>query len=62
LSKFKFHFFDPRISNKNKKAKLIESKQYKGQARKEIARQFGRMLSYPESKIDELINQNKPEK
>jgi len=47
---------------KNKKAKLIESKQYKGQARKEIARQFGRMLSYPESKIDELINQNKPEK
>jgi len=47
---------------KNKKAKLIESKQYKGQARKEIARQFGRMLSYPESKIDELINQSKPEK
>ena len=47
---------------KNKKAKLIELKQYKGQARKEIARQFGRMLSYPESKIDELINQNKPEK
>ena len=47
---------------KNKKAKLIESKQYKGQSREEIARQFGRMLSYPESKIDELINQNKPKK
>ncbi len=47
------------LALKNKKAELIESGQYKGIARKEIARKFGRMLSYPESKINELINENK---
>jgi uncharacterized protein YegL len=46
---------------KIKKAKLVASNQYTGQAREEIAQQFGAMLSYPKWKIDELINSNNSE-
>ena len=46
---------------KIKKAKLVESNQYTGQAREDIARQFGSMLSYPKWKIDELISNNNSE-
>ena len=43
---------------KVQKEQLIESNQYTDKARKEIARRFGEMLSYPEWKIDELISSN----
>ena len=43
---------------KTQKAQLVASNQYTSQAREEIARQFGAMLSYPERKIDELISKN----
>jgi len=43
---------------KIRKAQLVASNQYAGEAREEIARRFGAMLSYPEWKIDELISNN----
>ncbi|HJM09843.1 MAG: hypothetical protein QF674_07925 [Candidatus Marinimicrobia bacterium] len=43
---------------KIRKGQLVASNQYTGEARKEIARQFGAMLSYPEWKIDGLIGNN----
>ena len=41
------------------KAALIEAGKYAGQAREEIARRFGRLLSYPEAVIDDLLKQDK---
>ena len=46
---------------KIRKGQLVASNQYTGEARKEIARRFGAMLSYPEWKIDELISKNSSE-
>ncbi len=48
---------DKYLALKQKKAELIEAGEYKGKAREHIARSFGRLLSYPDSVIDEkLIN------
>ena len=41
---------------KTDKAQLIANDQYEGEAREEIARRFGRLLSYPEKVITDLIN------
>ena len=38
---------------------LVDAGDYKGAAREEIARRFGRLLSYPEAVIDELLQQDK---
>lgn len=38
------------------KAALVSAGHYEGQARKDIARRFGRLLSYPDTVIDELIS------
>jgi len=46
---------DEYLALKEKKRLLAESGDYSGQARKDIARVFGRMLSYPESTIEEKI-------
>ena len=46
---------------KTRKAQLVASNQYTGQAREEIARRFGAMLSYPEWKINQLIINNSSE-
>jgi hypothetical protein len=43
---------------KHQKAALLKSGTYAGKAREDIARQFGKLLSYPESGIDALLNQN----
>jgi hypothetical protein len=37
------------------KEALVASDEYHGQARENIARQFGRLLSYPKSVIDDLL-------
>ena len=37
------------------KRKLVAAGEYKGAAREEIARRFGRLLSYPEAVIDDLL-------
>ena len=46
---------DKYLALKQKKADLIEAGYYKGKAREDIARRFGRLLSYPDSVIDEKL-------
>jgi hypothetical protein len=43
---------------KREKALLVKSGRYAGKAREDIARQFGTLLSYPESGIDVLLKEN----
>ena len=49
---------DEYLALKQRKSELVASGSYTGDARREIARQFGRLLSYPDAVIDELINSN----
>ncbi|MGI9204853.1 MAG: hypothetical protein ACR2Q3_12640 [Woeseiaceae bacterium] len=42
---------------KEDKAALVANNEYEGQAREDIARRFGKLLSYPDSVIDDLLNQ-----
>lgn len=46
---------DEYLQLKSDKAALVEANQYDGEARREIARRFGRLLSYPDNVIDGLI-------
>jgi hypothetical protein len=50
---------DQYLAIKSDKVKLIASGEYKGAAREEIARRFGRLLSYPEPVIDDLLARQK---
>ncbi len=43
------------LALKRQKAKLVESGNYTGESRKEIARKFGKLLSYPDLMIEEKI-------
>lgn len=49
---------DEYLALKADKAKLVADDAYEGEARENIARRFGRLLSYPEPVIDELIEKN----
>jgi len=46
---------DKYFALKQKKTDLIEAGEYSGKAREDIARDFGRLLSYPDSVIDEKL-------
>lgn len=46
---------DQYLALKADKARLVAAGEYEGAAREDIARRFGRLLSYPESVIDELL-------
>jgi hypothetical protein len=46
------------LALKERKAALIAANEYEGEAREEIARDFGRLLSYPETVIDEKLLKN----
>lgn len=50
---------DRYLQLKADKAALIEAGEYEGEAREEIARRFGRLLSYPDAVIDDLLGQEK---
>lgn len=50
---------DRYLAIKADKAALKEAGNYKGVAREEIARRFGRLLSYPEPVIEELLEREK---
>lgn len=50
---------DDYLAIKKDKAELLARGQYKGKAREDIARRFGRLLSYPETVIDELLARDK---
>jgi hypothetical protein len=46
---------DDYLQLKSDKQALVASGKYQGQAREEIARRFGRLLSYPDNVIEDLI-------
>ena len=46
------------LALKQRKSELVASGAYTGEARRDIARQFGRLLSYPDANIEELIDKN----
>ena len=46
------------LALKKRKSDLVESGSYAGEARRDIARQFGKLLSYPTAVIEEKINKN----
>ena len=50
---------DKYLAIKADKAALREAGEYHGEARDEIARRFGRLLSYPEPVIDDLLAREK---
>ena len=50
---------DEYMALKAKKEKLIAGNAYEGEARREIAQEMGRLLSYKEEKIDSLLAQPK---
>ncbi len=49
---------DKYLALKERKTVLIAADEYKGEAREEIARDFGRLLSYPEPVIEEKLRKN----
>ena len=49
---------DAYLALKQGKAELEAAGSYTGKARRDVARQFGRLLSYPEAVIEELITNN----
>ena len=52
---YKGDTLDQYLALKADKAALVAAGEYDGKAREEIARRFGRLLSYPESVIDDLL-------
>ena len=50
---------DRYLAIKADKAALVAAGQYSGEARADIARRFGRLLSYPEPVIDRLLAEDK---
>jgi hypothetical protein len=48
---------DEYLAIKSDKAALVANNQYEGQAREDIARRFGQLLSYPKEVIDNLLEQ-----
>lgn len=46
---------DRYLAIKVDKARLVDKGEYEGAAREEIARRFGRLLSYPDAVIDDLL-------
>jgi hypothetical protein len=46
------------IALKSDKAMLVAAGEYEGAAREDIARRFGRLLSYPEPVIDDLLGRH----
>jgi len=49
---------DHYLQIKKDKQELLDSGAYAGQAREDIARRFGHLLSYPDAVIDDLIARN----
>jgi hypothetical protein len=46
---------DEYLALKQRKTELTATAKYTGKAREDIAREMGRLLSYPEAKIDEML-------
>ena len=50
---------DEYMELKARKKQLVDSGDYEGEAREEIAREFGKLLSYPEERIQKLLHSQK---
>jgi hypothetical protein len=50
---------DEYFALKSQKEELIEKGLYRGELRTEIARQMGRLLSYPEERIEKMLEKDK---
>lgn len=46
---------DEYMALKERKQKLVDEGRYEGEERKEIAREMGRLLSYPEARIEQML-------
>jgi hypothetical protein len=44
------------LALKAEKKELVEKGEYEGEARREIARKMGRLLSYPEERIEQMLD------
>ena len=49
---------DEYMAIKERKQKLIDEGGYQGEERKEIAREMGRLLSYPEERIERMLSES----
>ena len=49
---------DDYLALKQRKSELVASGSYAGEARRDIARQFGKLLSYPNAVVEEMIDKN----
>ena len=49
---------DEYLALKQKKSELVEAGSYAGEARRDISRQFGQLLSYPDDIVEEMIDKN----
>ena len=47
---------DEYLALKKRKSDLVESGSYTGEERRDIARQFGKLLSYPDAVIEEMMD------
>jgi len=56
---YKGDTLDQYLAIKADKAALVAAGRYRGEAREKIARRFGRLLSYPEQVIDDLLARDK---
>jgi hypothetical protein len=48
---------DEYLALKERKQTLVDEGRYQGEARKEIAREMGRLLSYPEDRIEAMLSE-----
>ena len=55
---YKGSTLDEYLALKKRKSELVASGSYAGKARQDIARQFGKLLSYPDAVIEDLIDKN----
>ena len=49
---------DEYLALKKRKSELVEAGSYTGEARRDVARQFGKLLSYPDAVVEEMIDKN----
>lgn len=49
---------DEYLALKERKQQLIDEGRYEGEERKEIAREMGRLLSYPEDRIETMLSES----
>lgn len=49
---------DEYLALKERKQELVDEERYEGEARKEIAREMGRLLSYPEDRIESMLSES----